>query len=506
MTTRPAFAASLCAAVLALAAPPAPAFIKIDTPFAAVYDQSTEVYVGKVTAIDAEKNRVTVTVTKVLRQDKKDTTAEPPKDPVALQFDEPKELLKQLEVGSPVVAFVAGKAMLVHCADAWLTADRPAERVWRVTGRHAVTSAFPGRTVALVDAVQSLPGGKRIGGKNRDSLTAKQLAERGNPVLDFFEHSNWGASYSLGKLGVKGTHMIAADVDGDKNPDVLIVTGSGMRLFRGTGAGKPVEEVTKAWGLDGVKATRAAFGDADGDGKPDLLLDGALWLNSGKAFAPAKPALAWTGKEPPLAVGLFDVTGDKHPDAVVLSATGVLDVFENPGAAGGEWKAAKPRQLWTGGDAPIAAHFGEWGDDGKPHALVVTANDITRYALTGTAAPADYARLTGLKRESRYFPIKDHTASVAIDLNGGDGRLDLVLFTKTGKPRDIVLMNRGYGAFWPNNEAGRPKALGGKNAFPVALAAADVYADGSRELLLLTATGELVQLDSPPYKNGKPAP
>jgi len=32
-----------------------------------------------------------------------------------------------------------------------------------------------------------------------------------------------------------------------------------------------------------------------------------------------------------------------------------------------------------------------------------------------------------------------------------------------------------------------------------------MYADGSQELLLVTADGRLFQVDSPPYKGGKPA-
>lgn len=104
----------------------------------------------------------------------------------------------------------------------------------------------------------------------------------GDPLLDMFEHSNWGAFHSLGKLGVSASHMIAFDVNGDKKPDVLIAASKGVRFYLGGGPAAPVAEATKAWGLENVIATQAAFGDVvgramasadvNGDRKADLLL------------------------------------------------------------------------------------------------------------------------------------------------------------------------------------------------------------------------------------------
>jgi len=37
------------------------------------------------------------------------------------------------------------------------------------------------------------------------------------------------------------------------------------------------------------------------------------------------------------------------------------------------------------------------------------------------------------------------------------------------------------------------------------MTAADMYGDGSHELLVADASDRLVQLNSPPYKRGKPA-
>ena len=210
-------------------------------------------------------------------------------------------------------------------------------------------------------------------------------------------------------------------------------------------------------------------------------------------------------KSQPLAVALADINDDKKLDALVLHKDGRLQILENAGQTDQTWKM-HIRQIWTKDESPLAAHFGLWGDNGKLHVMVIWSNDIVRYALhEDGGTPRDYRRLTGRTQEARYFPIKDYAASAPIDLNGGDGRLDLFVATRQGKPRDIILMNRGHGAYWPNNEAGRPKGLTKKNVFPSAMTAADMRSTGSWELLVLTSAGELFQVDSPPYKKGKPA-
>jgi hypothetical protein len=299
--------------------------------------------------------------------------------------------------------------------------------------------------------------------------------------------------------------MIAGDVSGDKKPDVLIATSKGVRFYLGGGSAAPVTDATKEWGLTNALASQAAFGDVDGDSKLDLLLDAMLWLNTGSSFVEAKKALTPLENGQPLALALADINDDKKLDALVLHKDGRLQVFENAGRTDQPWKM-QVRQLWSKDESPLAAHFGPFGDNGKLHVLVIWPNDIVRFGLhDDSGPPMDYRRLTGRSREARYFPIKDFAASAPIDLNGGDGRLDLFIATRQGKPRDICLMNRGHGAFWPNNEAGRPKGLVKKNVFPAAMTAADMRGSGSWEMLVLTSTGELFQVDSPPYKKGKPA-
>lgn len=501
-----ASACSLAVALLALLSANVSAYITVDMPLVKIYNSADALYIARVKSVDAPKERAIISLQRVLRQDRKNSTAAPPAEDFALQIDESKDLAKLISTESPVVIFVGQQATAIHMADEWLIAQQATPRVWRVHGKHELTSSFPQRTAALVKIVESLHKKQPTLTKSRDSYTAQQLKDLGDPLLDMFEHSNWGAFHSLGKLWVSATHMIAGDINGDKKPDVLIATTKGVRFYLGGGSAAPVTESTKEWGLAKATGSQAAFGDANGDGKMDLLVDASLWINTGSAFVEAKNAFVPLEKGQPLAVTLADINDDKKPAALILHKDGRLQIFASAGRTDQPWKS-QVRQLWTKDEPPLAAHFGPFGDNGKLHIMVIWPSDIIRYAVHEDGGqPMDYRRLTGRTKEARYFPIKDYAASAPIDLNGGDGRLDLFIATRQGKPRDICLMNRGHGAFWPNNEAGRPKGLSNKKTFPSAMTAADMGGSGSWEMLVLTSAGELFQVDSSPYKKGKPAP
>jgi hypothetical protein len=385
-----AIGVSIC--FLAISVSNVSAYITVDMPLVNIYNAADALYVGRVKSVDASKQRAIITFDRVLRQGGKNSSAPPPTDEFALQIDEPKDLVKLDAKDMPVVVFVGKQATAVHLADEWLIAQQATPRVWRVHGKHELTSSFPGRTAALVKIVESLHKKQPVLTKSRDSYTAEQLKALGDPLLDMFEHSNWGAFHSLGKLGVSATHMIAGDVNGDKKPDVLIVTSKGVRFYLGGGSAAPVAEATKEWGLTNALGSQAAFGDVDGDGKNDLLLDGTLWLNTGSSFVLAKNALAPLEKSQPLAVALADINGNKRPGALILHKDGRLQICENPGRTGQPWKA-QVRQLWTKDETPLAAHFGPFGDNGKLHIMVIWQNDIVRYPLhEDSGPPMDYRR------------------------------------------------------------------------------------------------------------------
>ena len=422
----------------------------------------------------------------------------------------------------PRLAMENDDSTLVHLADDWLVADDlaagspPTLKITKVVGP---TRDFPGRTTALVQVLHWLKnGGQRAPG--RTPISPAAIKRLGNPIVDLFEHSCFGSSADLGAFPFKATFLAAADASGDKKADLVAIGADGVHFLLGAGSGQPFKDATAAWGLAGASGSKAAFGDASGDGRPDLLLD-QLWVNAGTKFAPSKSGINLTGKDV-LAVALADVTGDGKADAVALLRSGELLVFKNPGSTDQPWPAEPPRRLWTGGEAPLAAHFDSTlGDNGKLNVIVIRMSDITRYALHDDGGPPmGFARLTGQVPSAAvggkgvratYIPMKAFQASSLLDINGGDGRADLCVATGLGKSNDIVMLNRGYGMFWVNNEGqvsagggggkGRGKGGGGGGAI-VAMTAADMNGDGSQSLLILTAGGNLTERS--PFKTGQP--
>ncbi|HPD16369.1 MAG TPA: VCBS repeat-containing protein [Planctomycetota bacterium] len=417
----------LAVALLALSAP-ALAVIKVDLPVSKIYGASKAVLVGTVTAANPDNRVADVKVDEALK-------GQAPGEKVRIQVATPPGLFASVAVGQPAAVFAgedAGKAVaVVHIADTWLLAEgigaAPAS-AWRViqTKPDAAVS-FPGTTRGLVALVRDIKAGK---------VPAKE--EYPDPFV--------GGAAEAAKLPVqKPAWLITSDVNGDKRLDLIVGGTSPSRVYLFLAAAKGYSDATDAWGLAGINAAFCAAGDVNGDGKPDLLLGTTLYLNTGDKLAPAKAALPLPPESEWLACALADATGDKRADALVLLKSGKLLLVESPGGTGVPPVA---RQLWEGGEAPLAAAFSpDWSEDGALAVLVVRESGVTRYEVGGKGGkPADFERLTGAPFSAYKGlggkPLKPLIA-VAFDYDGNE-KADYLVLTEAG---GLTLINRGYGSF-----------------------------------------------------------
>lgn len=462
------------ATAVALTVSPAPAVVKLEMTLGKTYKDSRAVVVGAVTAVRADARLIEVRLEKPLK-------GESPKPQFRIQAVSPADLIAQVQVGQPIVVMEsqASQGMaLVHVADSWYLAkavpgtDPP---VWRTAQAHEQARAsFPGRGTALVRLLEEIKAGK-------------------SPIADRYERKPFaGGVRQRGKLPAKPDWMLAAPLRGEKAIDLIVGEKNSAAIFPATGSDFDFNQAIRAT----LKPPAyRAVGDTSGDGRPEVLLGSGLWSFDGKKLT-AGPELALVGS--PLAAAIVDVTGDQQPDVVAISSAGELVVCENPGPGKAVCCCRPAKTLWKGGEQPILANFGDWGDTGKPHLLVVFPNRIVRYALDDAGGPpAELDRLTGIdiRKNPKYKDGLGCRFAAALDMDG-DRRPDLLVLTSAG---GLLLVNRGYGAFLLDQNLG--PALSGLPFQPDAAtpwAAADLAGHGCDDLLLAGPDGTLYEADNGP--------
>jgi hypothetical protein len=333
-----------------------------------------------------------------------------------------------------------------------------------------------------------------------------EIASGHSTLLNAIEHVVWGGGIKQwGKVLPNADYVTASDLNGDGKAEVLIGNRKSTQLLMNTGHGFDTE--TGRWGLQNARGKWAAFGDVNGDNRPDLLVGTRLWLNKGDHFVAGR-TLAFRDEANVLTVSLIDCTGDGRPDAAFLMKNGDLQVFENPGDDSAEWRALPTKHLWSGGEEATAAALStDWGDTGKPHAMVVRASGVTRYALDlDGGPPAQFDRLTSesLKayNEMKQLARWDVIATVPLDING-DGREDLIVILDKGGP---TLVNRGFGTFFLNPLPARAIVTDDRNEVPwkvtpgTRFGEGDIHGDKFDDLLIVTQEGRLFELDNTPYE------
>ncbi|HET6329352.1 MAG TPA: VCBS repeat-containing protein [Holophagaceae bacterium] len=289
--------------------------------------------------------------------------------------------------------------------------------------------------------------------------------------------------------GVDPGPIVAADLNGDGHPDLVLCNGARTTVTLLYGSATTPGTFGSAVDLQ-LGANRYAYAvavaDFNGDGKKDIAVaasggsDVLLFLqNAGGGFTGVTPSSVAVGATP-YCIAAAPLSGPNQDLAVGLS-TGQLAVLKGNG--NGTFQAPV---AYACGTVPASIKIADLDGVNGPDIAVVdysTASHVWIYLNGGTGAFA-----AGVS-----YPTGDaYALDLAIgDLNG-DGKPDIAV-ANSGVPGDpgslSVLLNTGSGAF---SAATRYRGIQG----PTSVAIADIDGDGKNDLISADGAG-VVRLQNP---------
>lgn len=253
--------------------------------------------------------------------------------------------------------------------------------------------------------------------------------------------------------------LVPGDLDGDGTTDLLVADTDGLRVWRNDGLGTFTADAS-AFGSANAKAV--ALGSLTANSTLDAVVvtasgDVEIWTNDAAghfSLAQTLPGLSAR------AVALGDLDADGDLDLIVTTATGTR-VYLNNGS--GTFTAGA-----TFGSAGTSVALADFDLDGDLDAVVTSATGTVIYSNSGSAAfSAAYTNATPADR-------------VAVADLDADGRPDVIL-TRADQPARLW---RNTGAFQFTPLAAAP----GGGTIPT-LATGDIDGDGRADLILTDAVG-----------------
>jgi hypothetical protein len=249
-----------------------------------------------------------------------------------------------------------------------------------------------------------------------------------------------------------GTHLApisiaVADFNGDGNLDIAVANRSSndISVLLGKGNGTFAAEVKYSAGTGGPDPDSIVAADVNGDGKPDLIVADlgtksiSVFINTGTGTF--NPAVIYKVGNSPTAVAVADLNGDTFPDiAVTNSADNTVTILTNNGS--GIFTATG---LYSTGTTPSDVVIADFNNDGANDLAITNqgSNNVSILINQGSGtfvAAKNYCVANASGSCASATPV----SLVAIDLNG-DHIPDLAI-AGTGATVS-TLLNNGSGVF-----------------------------------------------------------
>ena len=308
------------------------------------------------------------------------------------------------------------------------------------------------------------------------------------------------------ELGAGVQSVAVADINGDGKPDIIVLSG-GVSVFLNTttpGA-TTITTASPQTFATGVASTSVIAADINEDGKPDLIVTNShdhtvsvlINTTSPGASTPTFSAqqVFATGAEP-IAVVATDINGDGKVDLIVANdvdnTVSILLNTTSPGALAPSFAA---QQTFATGVGPTSVTAADINGDGIPDLVVANRTDNTISVLLNTTTPGSFSPTLA---PSATFPTgsspgQSLNSVAAIDVNG-DGKPDLIVADfKTVS----VLINTST-TFTASFTSPQNFAAG---SGPSSVVVADINGDGNPDLLAVNnyanTVSALINIDTP---------
>ncbi len=314
-----------------------------------------------------------------------------------------------------------------------------------------------------------------------DGNTSLITADNAGSGLFLFFVNNDGTVQSpeLQMIGSRPSAVATADLNGDRQPDIVITDADAGTVTVKLASGKARFSNPTVYPA-GPQPGALAIADLNGDGKPDVMaadlngLDVLLGQGGGTLGAvntvPAAGALT--------SVTVADFNSDGRPDiAAATPKGGGVALFLGNG--NGTFQSVRTVPLANA----QAAVSGDFNGDGKPDLIV--ANGVIDLATPGNLTVL-LGKGDGSFQTSGSIalpgPLLFTTAPAVGDLNG-DGKLDVVLpIFDSGQTKITVLLGKGDGTF-------QAPIVTESNTATTMVAIADLDGDGKPDVLLGSCCG-----------------
>ena len=454
----------------------AKAYVEAPMSLGSVIQQSSNVVVLTVTAVDREKNLIIYKKVQDLKGKHPQEVVKHNIGKAGLRPNEWKDIMDLAEVGKTAIFFHNGSASETFLAANWYQAY-PRGEWWDMSyAEPFLLRSFSGKPEKLISAVNDIVAGKEIiapcmvDGNKEDLHFRRARVQRVKASLKLLDYNpkrdftGWGGEdirrlsgmpgfsqlAPLGRIDAEGVSTTAIDFDGDGKLDICLCGTNKVSLLANQG-----DSFSETFlpGL-GTGARSAVWADYNGDGKPDLLLATVngpkLYTNLGGGqfrddshLLPKEPCYNLTS------AAWIDADGDGRPDILLANGFHGLRLYRNKMTADLATKTAPPKGEWfedvsaawglesssiasAKGDTLCVADF---NGDGKTDFLYGSGKG-TLFINTGKKFEPN------LQSGLDYLPGK--VGPVVCDFNN-DGHPDLFIPQPNGKCK--LYKNDGTGTF-----------------------------------------------------------